>query len=248
VSKNLSKILFSKMAEHPKVKDKVTIPSLRVAISRERSRNPGVTLNAAAFLYAKKKTFSVLRYLDDEDRRSLQFAKTKEVVEKPRHRARQVKHRISEPSFGSVYVKDAIANARVYPYFYILENSLRDIILEEFKTVGNWWSNTSYVRKDIPEYAQRIQNAERNYPWVKKRGNHPIYYVGLEELHRIITKNWTRFERIFKDQGNLRTWFNELIPVRHLVAHNIKASREERKNIEIRAKFICTLIENAEKP
>lgn len=252
MSKNLKlaryKTLLSKIAEHPKVKGKVTLPSLKVAISRERSRNPGVTLKAAAFLYAEKKGFSVLRYLDNEDRHSLQFRKTKEIVRKPIHGARQVKPRLPKPSFGSVFVEDANANARVYPHIYILENSLREIILEEFKTVDNWWANTSYVKKDTQEYAQGIQNAERNYPWVRKRGKHPIYYVGLEELYGIITKNWTRFDRIFKDQGNLRTWFNELIPVRHLVAHNVRTSREDRKNIEIRAKYICTLIENAEKP
>lgn len=64
-------------------------------------------------------------------------------------------------------------------------------------------------------------------------------------FYRIITKNRTRFERVFTDQGNLRTWFNELIPVGNLVANNVKTSGGERKNVEIRARFICTLIKNA---
>ena len=249
MSKKLSETLLSRIAQHPKVKGKVSLPSLRVAIARIRQDNPRVTLNAAAYLYAKKKGFKVVRYLDDEDRSSLQFTAPEQAVRKQvRQSAKPDRRRRRKLTFGSSFDDDASANADVYPYLYILENSIRAAILEEFKAVSNWWNNTAYVHKGIQKYARDIQEAEKKYPWVQNRGGHPIYYVGLYELYRIITKNWGRLEHIFKDQGNLRTWFNEVVPVRNLVAHNVATSSEERKNVQIRTRFICTSIENAKKP
>lgn len=85
---------------------------------------------------------------------------------------------------------------------------------------------------------------KKKHDWLPERANHPIYYVGLEDLFKIISKNYTKhFKRIFTDQGNLRTWINECIPIRNLLAHNIRIKQEEKHNLIIRTKYICTLIE-----
>jgi hypothetical protein len=162
----------------------------------------------------------------------------------PYNRPPSVRHQKVQVGYGAQFIPEANANGVIYQYLYILENSLRHTILEAFKSESGWWTDGTFVDDKIREYSERVQKAESNYPWMKKRGTHPIYYVGLNELYKIITRNWGRFRLIFEDQLNLRTWFNELIPVRNMVAHNIPTAVEERKNVQIRTKYICTLIEN----
>jgi hypothetical protein len=240
LSKALSEKLLSRIIDHPNVN--ASEQAVRNAISTIRRKNPGVTLNAAAFIYAEKKGFKVWKQLDAEDRLSLQYRKDFPLAPSATRVSRPKK---VLPSYGTEFHKDANANAGIYPYLYILENVLRKAILDEFKTTAGWWTNTTYVKKEIQDYASYIQNQERRFPWVQKRGGHPIFYVGLNELYRIITKNWSRFRPIFVDQGNLKTWFDELVPVRNLVAHNVKTSAEERANVKNRTGFICNTVENS---
>jgi hypothetical protein len=247
VAKNLSEKLLSKITTHPNIK--ASKPAVRNAVSAIRRKNPGVTLNAAAFIYAEKHHFKVWQQLDSEDRLSLQYRKettsAKREAQELTLTRRSARLKEVTPAYGADFHREANANASIYPYIFILENSLRQVILDSFKTEASWWNNTDFVKEDIRLYSERIQKAERDHPWSKKRGEHPIYYVGLNELLGIITKNWERFKGIFKDQGNLRTWFNELIPVRNLVAHNVPTTREEAKIAELRTYSICTTIENS---
>jgi len=127
----------------------------------------------------------------------------------------------------------------------VLENSLRNLILEKFKNEKDWWNNKKFVKDEVRDYAKKIQEAEKKHKWLGKgRGDHPIYYVGLDHLLNIIERNFNpHFKDVF-DLGNIRTWINESVPIRNLVAHNIRTQKEERDNIKIRAKYICNLIEN----
>jgi hypothetical protein len=241
VAKRLSEKLLSRIISNPNVK--ASEPAVRNAVSTIRRKNPGVTLNAAAFIYAERKGFKVWKQLDPEDRLSLQHRKDTGAQRQGVLRSRKPKQ--VTPTYGADFHADANTNANIYPYLYILENSLRSLILDVFKNESHWWNNPMFVKKEVQDYATRIEEAERKYPWVKKRAGHAIYYVGLSELYGIITRNWPRFQKIFLDQGNLRTWFNELVPVRNLVAHNVNTTATERKNVELRTSFICTAIENA---
>ncbi len=244
MAKGLSDKVLNRILSSPKVK--ASKAAVRNAISTIKRKNPGVTSNAAAFIYADKRGVAVWKQLDSEDRTSLQYRQDTPIKKssEPTHLSIAKKKTVA-PGYGEEFIKDANANASVSPYLYILENSLRSVILAAFQGEPNWWTNPKFVDINTQSYAARIEAAERKYPWVRKRAGHPIYYVGLSELYGIMTKNWSRFENIFKDQGNLRTWFNELIPVRNLVAHNVHTTAAERKNVELRTSFICTTIDNA---
>jgi len=242
--KRLDPRLFEKIKSHPKIK--LGPGAIRNAISEIRKENPGITLNAAAYEFARRRGgFSLWKSLGEEDRLSLQYLKSKPAIEEkkelkrrpPRLKVKQIK-----PSFESTFIESAKINAEIYPYIYILENELRMLILEKFSGDKDWWYNKKFVKEEIQNYAKHIQEAEKKYVWLPKRADHPIYYVGLSELLKIIEKNWGRFKNVFKDLGNLRTWINEVVPIRNLVAHNIKTQIEERRNVEIRTKYILTLI------
>lgn len=71
-----------------KTKGQIQERSIRNALSRIRSNNPYLTLNAAAEVFAKKRGFSIARYLTDRDRETLKTIKI-EKVKISSHKARQ---------------------------------------------------------------------------------------------------------------------------------------------------------------
>ena len=220
----------------------ITSQAIRNAISKIRSEYPGVTLNAAAAIFAQKKGFKITRHLNEKDRQSLQGVKVEIEPNIQKPKSRKIKVKKVELSFGKQFINEANKNAELYPYIYILENSLRKLILDTFNGDDNWWENKAPTK--TKEHAEYIKEAEKKHAWLPKRASHPIFYVGLEDLFKIISKNYAKyFKRIFTDQGNLRTWINESIPIRNLLAHNIRIKKEEKNNLIIRTKYICTLIE-----
>jgi len=241
-SDSMDQRILKKIMQSPKINK--TRGAVRTAITYVRNKNKGLTLNAAASIFAEHHGINVSRYLQPKDRASL--------VQSPEHiipsrqnsvRTKKIKKNLNH-SYGKRFWQEAYRNAEIYPYLYVLENSLRNLILETFKDEEDWWSDKKFVSVPIQEYAKKIQEAEKNHPWLGKgRGAHPIYYVNLEHLFKIIEKNFNpRFKKIF-DLQDLSTWIKECVPIRNLVAHNIRTEKEERENIKIRAKYICNLIE-----
>lgn len=240
----LDKKLFEFIKNHNNVQ--ISEQAIRNAISNIRSKNPGLTLNAAASVFAQKKGFKVNRYLNEEDRKRLQTIKTPAEKTSQPKTTKKIKFKPVYPPFGKDFIIAANNNAHAYPYIYILENSLRKLIRDTFSNEDNWWD--SKATEDAKKHAVMIQNAEKKHDWLPKRGGHSIYYVGLDDLFGIIAKNYSaHFKTIFKDQGNLRTWINEVVPIRNLIAHNVKISKDELDNLRIRTRYICTTIENNRK-
>jgi len=146
-------------------------------------------------------------------------------------------------NYESEFLLEANKNTQVYVNVYVIENILRKIIFEAFGKEKKWWKE-EFVSKDVFKHAEDIRIAESKHPWIKKRGDHPLYYVGLEELKKIITKHW---ENNFKWIGNKEKffpWIDELIPIRNMVAHNVSLEKEEINITEIKSKWLITLINN----
>jgi len=237
--------IFEKIISSPHVKH-MNPNSVRNAISNIHKDNPGITMNAAAYEFAKRKGVGVFRYLSQGDKMSRQHLKPTIPPEakagEPRTRGVVVKE--IKPDFESPFIKEANDNAKIYPYIYILENTLRNVIFEKFGKSLDWWKNKTIVSEDIQNYAAKIRQAEQKYPWVKDRGDHPIYYVGLLELFKIVERSWnSHFREVFRDLEQLRAWVKESVPIRNLVAHNVKARDQDRHNIKRIADYICTLVE-----
>jgi len=222
--------------------------SVRNAIAKIHKNNHGITMNAATYEFARRKGFSIYRYLSSEDKESLQHLKTTSTTTGVSQPSKSIVQRVKvleiEPDFKSPFIREANDNARIYPWIYILENGLRSVILEKFDASKDWWNDKQIVAEDIQNYALRIQEAEKKYPWVKQRGDHPIYYVGLFELFKIIEKNWkSHFSTVFQDLELLRIWIKESVPIRNLVAHNVKTRPVEKQTIVKNTDYICRLIE-----
>lgn len=242
-SKGLDKKIFEKLMRCPKVK--LSPQTIRNELSKIRGDNPGITLNAAAHLFAQNRGFSLRRSLNEEDILSLQYVRNlnKPVVEaKPR----KIKAKEAYPQYGEEFHREANENANIYPYIYILENSLRKIILKRLGNNIDWW-NDKFVSKEIQRSVEFVLKAERKYPWLPSRALHPVFYVNLNDLYKIINKNWDKFKDVFGDTHHLRTWIDECYPLRCMVAHNIKTRPRDRKNIELRVEQICNLIKRKNK-
>lgn len=212
------------------------------------------TQNAAAHILGLIEGIKVWGKLKQKDRDSLPSNVNEIVARYSKNSQRRGESKPKQaPSFKrkinnsqDTLEKDAYTNASIYSHIFLLENKLREVILKKFKSNNSWWSDTKIVKKDIQEYAERIQKAENKYKWVDARGNHPIYYVNLEHLFKIIEKNWNDFKKIFNDLGHLRTWIAECIPVRNLIAHNIKTKKPERDDLIKSSRKICKLIDKKE--
>jgi hypothetical protein len=203
-------------------------------------------MNAAAYTYADKKGINVFRYLTPEDKQSLVFVRRNDSQTSAVSVVTERKRRVIPPQldFATPFADEAFANAQAYPYVYVLENSLRSLILTKFAATAEWWDNPKIVSPETQGYAKRIQEAESKYGWLKERGNHPIYYVGLFELFKVIERNWsTTFKDVFPDLSLLSAWVKELVPIRNQIAHNVKIRTQERDNLKLRTDYICRLIE-----
>lgn len=243
----VSSKLFEKIASHSKMKGK-NPQSIRNAISKIR-QDLGVTGNIAAFEYARQHGIKTFRYIKEaKDRESLRNLRSSShpILKQGSQRSiKKIKSKKLELPFGNDFIDDANKNSDVYPYIFILENSLRKLILERLHNENDWWNNKKLVKDDTRKYAEFIQKAEKSHKWIDKRGDHPIYYVGLEHLLKIIEMGFNpHFNDIFELE-KLRTWIGECIPIRNLLAHNIKTQKHDRENVKIRVIYICKLIENA---
>ena len=239
--------IFEKIMKNPRI-GKMHAQSVRDAISGIHLNNHGLTMNAAAAVFAGKKGIKVNRYLTPDDRLSFQHLKRPMESEAAPTQGKKKVISVSDvsPDFASEFIGPANDNAKIYPYLFILENTLRDVILREFGISRDWWANKAIVSEETQEYAERIRQAEQKYPWMKDRGDHPIYYVGLLELFKIIERNWKgHFDKIFKDLQQLQAWIKESVPIRNLVAHNITTRDQERQLIKKNVDYICRIVERS---
>jgi hypothetical protein len=237
--------LLEMILKNPKTK-RMKKQSVKNAISRIRKNNPGVTLNASAQIFAQTKGFSFLGSLSPADRESLRNVNRPptQTSSKPEKAAKGARKYEIQPDFESPFTKEANDNLEPYAFIYLLENGMRQVILDRFESSGSWWTDEGKVPKDVQEYAKKIEDAEQKYTWVNPRGEHPIYYVGLLELFRIIEKTWkANFKEVFPHLEDLRTWIRETVPIRNLVAHNVKTRPLQRTNVQIRTDYICRLVQ-----
>lgn len=245
VRDKINEKILEKILNHRIIKNKgIKKQSIRDGSSKIKKDNHGVTSSAAAYEWARKNYgISVYRYLSTEDVTSLHNLKNSTSPPKNNQSSKKIKTKKAVISYGQDYITNANQNADIYPYVYVLENSLRNLILKKFQSDKNWWTNKKIVKEDIQKYAQTIMNAEKKHKWLDARGDHPIYYVGLEHLYKIIEMTYNpHFKDIF-ELTKLRTWIDECVPIRNLLAHNIRTRKEEQDNIKIRAKYICISIE-----
>jgi hypothetical protein len=131
----------------------------------------------------------------------------------------------TNPLLPSAKLTEAKEMAAIFPVLYVLENSIRDLILRVMhdKHGADWW-NTQLTSGNANQVKQkalgRMSSQEKRHFWHQRRGSHPIDYVDLPDLGIIIQAKQNDFiPNIIPD----REWFlhmmRELEPSRNVVCH-----------------------------
>lgn len=121
----------------------------------------------------------------------------------------------------------------VYPLFYVLENSIREVISRVMKAKhGDKWWDTK-VPNEIKNEVQKRKEKEKENPWHGKRGSHEIYYTDILHLGRIVKNNWSDFRSILPDDTWLTQKLDEISHSRNPVAHMNPLSQKDIKRIEV---------------
>ena len=95
----------------------------------------------------------------------------------------------------------------------------------------DWWDDkTSTPIKD--KYNDRKSKEDMN-PWHGKRGAHPIFYIDLVDLGKIININWPSFKDILPSQHWLKQRIDELSHSRNPVAHMNPISNRDYRRVEL---------------
>lgn len=131
-------------------------------------------------------------------------------------------------------INEIITMKDVYPWVYLFENSVRNLILNVMKknSVSDWWNNN--VPQPIKRKVEDRKKNEVNNQWHRgKRGTHNIYYTDLNDLYRIITNgnNWDYFKDIFPKQSFIETIFDFIEQSRNIIAHNNPLPKDEREDL-----------------
>jgi hypothetical protein len=133
--------------------------------------------------------------------------------------------------------------AEAYTILHLLENQLRNFIMEklEEKYAGDWWEKA--VSQKIRDSCADRKKKELDSPWHDVEKNHMIFYTTFEELHGIIQKNWNVFQPFFKDQNAAIGRLTELEIPRNTIAHNrvLQETELERLRLFSRDIFKCIL-------
>lgn len=119
------------------------------------------------------------------------------------------------------------ANLAVYGHLHIIENTLRELIIEVMEhAAGPAWHKSRLPGDLLQKYRRSVTEARRTR-WTRLVPHHPIYYLDFADLEKVLLRddNWRdAFEFIFRRKDILRGYMAELSPLRNTVAHNRKNS------------------------
>jgi len=135
-------------------------------------------------------------------------------------------------------LKDAEEMTEVYALIYVLENSMRELIirvLTHYHGEG-WWDDPTVVPPEINTNAQNRKNKEREkgVAWHGRRAEniHLIHYTYMGDLVSIIKKNWDLFEPIGIDKNALDLTTKNIRTTRDISMHCNPISEADKKDLE----------------
>lgn len=130
----------------------------------------------------------------------------------------------TDPILPSKTLNEAVAMAKLYPLFYVLENSMRELIRRVMKAAHgeDWWDTqltNAKLRKVRDTAAKRMKDETAKKSWHQRRGDHPIDYVQIEDLEQIIVSKFSSFKEVIDDREWFVQFMKELKPSRNVICH-----------------------------
>jgi len=204
-------------------------------VEKHEEIGPLYTRRISSYVVALEKGVDVTEYMDETEKETVrQFmgpnvryvSVESEPKEKkvPRKRVLRFPDKFESDcpkNLSETVLKEAIEMSGVYPYIYLLENSIRSFIKEVMDKIDpNWWDTS--VKKSIQKDVEDRMNREIKNRYHGKRGVHPIQYVDFDHLRTIIARNREHFEEYLPDNSIqwLTQRLKELKESRNILAHN----------------------------
>jgi len=213
---------------------KLSTPGLYAAIDRKKRQiGYACSTETAAYILASEYNIDISEHLKPEElaevREAIRLVKTVQFKKTPVEEKTVIvklgkDFKIDCPNVPESVLKDASKMSGVYPYFYVFENSIRYFIKDilENKYGNDWWSLK--VSPKIREKAESRQSKEGRNRWHGKRGEHPIFYIDIDDLQKIITSNFEDFKDRLPDVDRPIEWLTNRIEEielsRNIIAHH----------------------------
>jgi hypothetical protein len=125
--------------------------------------------------------------------------------------------------------------SRVYGTLFLLENGLREMIIDNLSRVGGpkWWRQR--VPGDLQKRAKEGKEYERSQAWQDRAVYHPIYYLDYPDLRALIEAkhNWGDcFSEIFGRKDHTVASLSAVEPARNRIAHCRPCSLQDIRSLE----------------
>ncbi len=115
-----------------------------------------------------------------------------------------------DPLMTRAQIADAVMMARVYPYLYILENSLRNFIVKAMeKYIGSDWWALSTKKGGLKDRVEQRRSEDKKNAWHQKRSDRDIDYLNFIDLKLLLNK----IDQQLCDDNIIpkRRWINDII-------------------------------------
>jgi len=147
---------------------------------------------------------------------------------------------IPEINLPAEKASEAKRMGEVYPYVYVLENSVRELIRTTLEASHgtDWWD--SCAPKEAVSKAAERQDKQGKSRYYGTKAPHPIYLVDLDDLRNIMIRNWKDFEPILPKLPNTQAWVVNVLQmieeIRNIIAHNNPISNDDEQRLKVHFK------------
>lgn len=216
-----------------------------------------------ALEYAHRNGLNPRKFADQETldeykeyRRSLPneptvITKTRIVPEK-----RVTTVRFSDPDIPEINlppekVSEAKRMGEIYPYIYVLENSVRELIKNTLESVHgtSWWDNCASTETKKKASDRTDKQGKSRYYGAK--APHPIYLVDLDDLRNLMIRNWTDMEPKLPKLPSTQAWVINILQMieetRNIIAHDNPISKDDELKLKVNFKDWATRISGESK-
>lgn len=143
--------------------------------------------------------------------------------------------KLTDPLLPRKKLVEASEMSDVFPYLYVLENSIREFIdiIMTTKYGDNWWN--SQAPKPLRDDVSGRMTNDKKHSWHQRRGARPIDYLDLKDLPRLVGK----IEKmVVPNIIPSLEWFKQLVEEvyksRCVVCHMNPLDKNNIKAVEVR--------------
>jgi len=86
------------------------------------------------------------------------------------------------------------------------------------------------LNKDDKKKINDRKKQESNNKWLPLRKDNNLFYLDIDDLAKLIQRNWSIFADYFSNQDSIKTKIGEITLIRNRIAHNNSFITETEKN------------------